>query len=156
MSLLNLFRRPAKRDEPPRGDATTAPLTVTSFGATDRGRKRSTNEDCFAIVELTRTMRVHETNLPQSKTRFSCHRGHFFLVADGVGGNAVGEVASSLSVESIEEFLLHTLKRFSNLQASEEQNALKELQAALVEADNRIFAEADRHPEWHGMGTTLT
>jgi serine/threonine protein phosphatase PrpC len=159
MSLLNiLFRRHAQKpsESGPAADTTTAPLVVTSHGGTDRGLVRQSNEDCFAIVELTRTMHVHQTNLPQPALRASNNRGHFFLVADGVGGNAVGEVASSLSIESIEDFLLHTLRRFSNLRASEEQNALKELQTALSEADNRIFSETDKHPEWRGMGTTMT
>lgn len=78
------------------------------------------------------------------------------MVADGVGGNQAGEVASGLSVITIEEFLLNTLKRFSNLQASEEQGALRDLQNALLQADSRIFEETAKHPEWRGMGTTLT
>jgi serine/threonine protein phosphatase PrpC len=78
------------------------------------------------------------------------------LVADGVGGSLAGEIASDFTVRSIEEFLLNTLKRFSNLQASEEQAALRDLQNALFQADSRIFEETARHPEWRGMGTTLT
>jgi protein phosphatase len=73
-----------------------------------------------------------------------------------MGGHAGGRVASSLTVESIEDFLLNSLRRFSNLQADEEQNALKELQSALFHAEARLFGETARHPEWRGMGTTLT
>jgi protein phosphatase len=164
MNLFNLFRPSPKKERvqvavecrPQAEGGPSAPLAVASFGLTDRGQARASNEDCFAVVELARTLRVHQTNLPHAGTRYSGHRGHFFLVADGVGGSAVGEVAASLSVETIEEFLLHTLRRFSNLQATEEQNALKELQAALVQADARIFQETDKHPAWRGMGTTLT
>jgi protein phosphatase len=129
---------------------------MRSFGMSDHGQVRPSNEDCFAIVELARTMYVHQTNLPQATRRFSSHRGHGFLVADGVGGREGGEVASALAVESIEEFLLNTLKRCSNLQASEAQNALKELESALVQAEARIFGETAKHPEWRGMATTLT
>jgi len=129
---------------------------VNSFGLSDRGQIRSSNEDCFVVAELTRTLQVHHSNLPQSKATFSCNRGHVFLVADGVGGSKAGEVASGLSVRNIEEFLLNTLKRFSNLQASEEQGILRDLQNALFQADARIFEEVTVHPEWQGMGTTLT
>lgn len=131
-------------------------FTLQSYGLSDTGRVRQSNEDCFAVAELARTLRVHHTNLPQSKAHASSHRGHVFLVADGVGGNKAGEIASGLTVRTIEDYLLNTLKRFSNLQASEEQNALRELQAALFQADSRIFEESARHPEWRGMGTTLT
>lgn len=129
---------------------------VQSYGLSDRGQRRPSNEDCFLIAELARTLQVHHCNLPQNKSVFSCHRAHVFMVADGMGGHRAGEVASDMGIRSIEEFLLNTLKRFSNLQASEEQGALRELQNALFQADARIFDETDKHPEWRGMGTTLT
>lgn len=132
------------------------PFALSSFGISDRGQKRETNEDCFSIAELVRTLRVHHSNLPQSKTSLSSHRAYVFLIADGMGGSIAGEVASGLSVATIEDFLLNTLKRFSNLQAGEEQGALRAFQDALCQADSRIFEETASHPEWHGMGTTLT
>ncbi len=73
-----------------------------------------------------------------------------------MGGHQAGEIASGLSLMAIEDFVLNTLKRFSNLQASEEQGALSALQDALCQADSRIFEETAKHPEWQGMGTTLT
>jgi serine/threonine protein phosphatase PrpC len=157
MGLFDIFTRKPKAgatDTPPTSPL--PPFKVQSYGLSDRGQKRSSNEDCFLIAELARSLQVHHTNLPQSKANFSCHRGHVFLVADGVGGNKAGEVASDLTVRTIEEFLLNTLKRFSNLQASEEQAALRDLQNALFQADSRIFEEAAKHPEWQGMATTLT
>ena len=133
-----------------------SPFGVRSFGLSDRGEKRDSNEDCFAIAELARTLRVHHTNLPQSSQSLSSHRGYVFLIADGVGGSQAGGIASGLSLRTIEDFLLNTLKRFSNLQADEEQGALRALQDALCHADSRIFEETAKHPEWQGMGTTLT
>lgn len=132
------------------------PFGVSSFGLSDRGQKRESNEDCFSIAELVRTLRVQHSNLPQSKTTLSSHRAYVFLIADGMGGSNAGEVASGLSVATIEDFLLNTLKRFSNLQAGEEQEALCAFQDSLCQADTRIFEETADHPEWQGMGTTLT
>jgi protein phosphatase len=132
------------------------PFVLTGFGLTDRGRRRETNEDCFAVAELARALRVQYTNLPQSETSVSPNRAYVYLVADGVGGSEAGEVASGLSVSTIEDFLLNTLRRFSNLQAGEEQDALLALQQSLREADSRIFQETAVHPEWQGMATTLT
>ena len=73
-----------------------------------------------------------------------------------MGGHRAGEVASALTVEAIEEFILHLLKRFSNLHATDEQAVLKDFRAALRQADARLFEEAAHHPEFAGMGTTLT
>jgi serine/threonine protein phosphatase PrpC len=142
--------------DPPALPNTERPFTVRSFGLTDPGRVRPSNEDHFVIVELARTMSVHETSVPQAKAQYSSHRGHLFLVADGMGGHQAGEVASALGVVTVEGFLLNTLKRFFHLQEAEEPNVMKEFQAALLQADARIFEEASRHPEMLGMGTTLT
>lgn len=132
------------------------PFAVRSFGLTDLGRVRPSNEDQFVVVELARTMAVHQTSLPQAKAQYSSHRGHVFLVADGMGGHEAGETASALGVVSVEGFLLNTLKRFFHLEVPAEQNVLNELKAAFLEADARIFEEASQHPEMLGMGTTLT
>lgn len=132
------------------------PCAVRSFGLTDRGLVRSSNEDHFAIVEMARTMHVRQTSVPQSKDQYSSSRGVLFLVADGVGGHQAGEVASALSVLTIEGFLLNMLKRFFHFQAPEEQNVMKEFQRALLQADARIFEEASQHSGMSGMGTTLT
>jgi protein phosphatase len=133
-----------------------APPTVHSFGLTDRGNHRPSNEDHFLIGELARTLWVHQSSLPQPPTHFGFNRGHIFLVADGMGGHQAGEVASALSVTTIENFVLHLLRRFTNLRATDEQTVLKDFQSALRQADARIFEEAAHHPEFSGMGTTLT
>ena len=129
---------------------------VKSFGLTDVGRIRSSNEDHFVVAEMSRNLSIHHTSVPQSKTQYSSHRGHLFLVADGMGGHQAGEVASALSVVSVEDFLLNTVKRFFRLKESDEQSVMKEFQEALKQADARIFEEASHHPELIGMGTTLT
>lgn len=132
------------------------PPHVRSFGRTDPGRVRPSNEDQFLIAQLARTLWVQQTSVPQSPTQHGRGRGHIFLVADGMGGHEAGEVASALSVTTVEAFVLHVLKRFSNLEASDEQAVLKDFQAALRQADARLFEEAAHHPEFTGMGTTLT
>jgi protein phosphatase len=142
-----------------RMDAPTLParpVSLRSFGRTDPGRERSSNQDHFLIAELGRTLWVHQTSLPQPKTQHSSQRGHILLVADGMGGHQAGAVASALTVATVEAFVLHMLRRFSNLQDAEDQTAAQELQAAVQQADARLFAETVHHPEWLGMGTTLT
>jgi protein phosphatase len=143
-------------DTLPPDDTPLPALAVTSYGLTDRGRVRASNEDNFLTAELARTMWVHQTSLPQRHVRHARNRGHIFLVADGMGGHEAGEVASALTVASIEEFALHILRRFSNLKATDEQGMLKDFRSALQEANARIFEETALHPQLSGMGTTLT
>jgi protein phosphatase len=131
-------------------------VLVRSFGITDPGKVRKSNEDNFLIAELVRTLWVHQSSLLQRETHQGRNRGHIFLVADGMGGHQAGEVASALSVATIETFVLNLLHRFSNIALSDEPEVLKDLQSALHQADARIFEETASHPEWRGMGTTLT
>src|ERR1700736_6055026 len=102
---------PATKTKQPR-----PACVVRSFGLTDRGQVRPANEDHFALVELVRTMHVRQTSVPQAQNQLSSHRGHLFLVADGMGGHQAGEVASALSVLTVEGFLLNSLRRFFNVQ----------------------------------------
>jgi PPM family protein phosphatase len=131
-------------------------LTVKAFGVTDKGRVRPSNEDQFLSAELTKTMRIWQTSLPEPKAQFGVERGHLFLVADGMGGHRAGEQASALAVLAIEQFTLNTFKWFFDSDGPEAQRVLTQFQAALREADVRILEEAAEHPELHGMGTTVT
>jgi protein phosphatase len=135
--------------------APVTPLTVHSFGLSHPGMVRANNEDVFVVGELARTLIVRHTNVPQPDETHSRHRGHVFLVADGVGGHAAGEVASRLGTDAVEQFLLNTFRRLA-APSADGHDALRELQAALRAADARLFEEVGKHPEWRGMGTTMT
>jgi protein phosphatase len=132
------------------------PGVVQSFGVTDKGLVRTGNEDQFLIAMLTKALQIQQTSLPKSKMKYSDERGHLFVVADGMGGHQGGEQASALAVNTIEKFVLNTLKWFLHLRGAEGQTLLNEFHAALQQTDARIYHEASQHPELWGMGTTLT
>ena len=131
-------------------------LAVTVFGMTDKGRVRPSNEDQFVVAELTKTMHIMHTSLPEPKTQFGNEHGHLFLVADGMGGARAGEQASALAVVAIEQFTLNTFRWFFQSAGPEAQAVLAQFQTALRQADARILEEAAEHPELSGMGTTVT
>jgi protein phosphatase len=132
------------------------PLHVRSFGLTHPGKVRPRNEDQFLVARLCKALQVQHTSLPQPEIRHSTEEGYLFLVADGMGGHAGGEKASALVVDTIESFVLNSFKWFFHLVGNEENEILAQFQAALRQADANLFAEAARHPELTGMGTTLT
>jgi protein phosphatase len=165
--LWSLSDRKAAAVSQPSSDTEIIPSTapalpppvrpaVRSFGRTDPGKVRPSNEDQFLIAELGRVMWVHHTSLSLPQTQHGLNRAHVFLVADGMGGHQAGEVASALTVATLEGFILNVLRRFSNLQDADEQTVLKDFQTALRQADARIFEETAHRPEFKGMGTTLT
>lgn len=112
-------------------------MEIRSHGLSDVGRKRTNNEDAFAIEE---------------------NRG-IYLVADGMGGHSSGEVAANLAVSEILSFI-----RSSNL--TEDSTwpypydeslsfAANKLLTAIALANEKIQAYAADHPESRGMGTTV-
>jgi PPM family protein phosphatase len=97
---------------------------LISAGLTHPGRKRGNNEDAFAI----------EASLQAA------------ILADGMGGESCGEVASALTVETV----------VSYLRGPEPGLSLEELSKEAVRAANRrVFAAAAGHPECRGMGSTV-
>lgn len=132
------------------------PLDVTSFGLTDQGRTRSSNEDQFLIASLVKSLRIQQTSLPQPDVRRSSDRSHLFIVADGMGGHAAGEEASALAIESVEQYVLEAIKWFSCCRPADEDIVLRDFRKALGIAHRKVRAEAAEHPELRGMGTTLT
>jgi protein phosphatase len=86
----------------------------------------------------------------------SSDRSYLFVVADGMGGRAGGEKASAFAIESVESFVLESLKWFAECKGEEHDAVLNDFQSALLEASSRIRAEAAESPNLQGMGTTLT
>ena len=137
----------------------TAPpeaLCAKAFGITDPGKVRPSNEDQFLITELSKSMRVWQTSLPEPKLQVGEDRAHLFLVADGMGGHHAGERASALAVAAIEQFTLNNFRWFFNTDNSGAQKVLTQFQMALGQADAQILEEAAANPALKGMGTTLT
>ncbi|WP_425616036.1 PP2C family serine/threonine-protein phosphatase [Anatilimnocola sp. NA78] len=138
---------------PPRDNP---PLSVTCFGATDKGQVRANNEDQFLVAQLAKSLRVLQTSLPQPKHRQSSDCSHLFIVADGMGGHAAGEQASALAIDSVETYILEALKWFARDEGDTDDKLLADFRQALGHAHERVRHEAVAHPELLGMGTTLT
>jgi serine/threonine protein phosphatase PrpC len=135
---------------------TGVPLTVRSFGLTDPGKVRTTNEDQFLIAVLLKALQVERASLPQSKVQHSSDRSYLFIVADGMGGHAGGKEASALAIGSVESFILDTFQWFARCKGQEQDKILADFQNALGQANACVLAEAAERPELRGMGTTLT
>jgi len=131
-------------------------LHVRTWGVSHPGLVRAQNEDVFVIAEIARSFLVRQSNAPLAAESLSQNRGYVCIVADGVGGNEAGEVASRLCLDSIEQYLLNQFRRERVGRRDSSSFTLQELQTALQQADDRLFAAVEQHPEWWGMASTLT
>ena len=84
-----------KTETPPVGSG----VQLSVFGRTDVGLIREHNEDNFLVAHFEADLRTNEMASPESFELSP--RGAVFLVCDGMGGAAAGEVASLMAVDSI-------------------------------------------------------
>lgn len=112
-------------------------LQIEAYAATDVGPVREHNEDAW-LTDID---------------------GGLFVVADGMGGHAAGEVASALAVETVQEVLMDRTDPDETVLAmsvDDPDDAMRErLRYAMNQAAVSIRQHADEHPETYGMGTTL-
>lgn len=125
-------------------------VIVNVFGRTDVGRTREHNEDTFAVADLTT---FNASLQPEVRTHVCGERGTLFMVADGMGGAAAGEIASQMAVETM---LSELDARWRSAQATDSESFAHSLKASTEAANSRIHSYAAAHPENRGMGTTAT
>ena len=97
---------------------------------TDRGRKRPTNEDSLR----------------------ACEDLSFFMLADGVGGNRSGEIASQSALDALEKFVRHNPPQW----LSSRDEVFRYFRAGVNYVNQFIIKLADAKPQYAGMATTLT
>lgn len=128
----------------------TGEVIVHVFGRTDVGRTREHNEDAFLVVDLSTD---NASLQPEVRTHRTGQRGSLFMVADGLGGAAAGEIASELAVNTVYEELR---EQWVHGERADPEAFAAAIKHAAETANGRIFAFALEHPEYRGLGTTAT
>ena len=109
---------PYVADEPDRPSA--PPLRLAAAGRTRRGKRGGPNEDAFVVVD------------------------GLLAVSDGVGGEAAGQIASTLAVTTVAGF-----------RPQYSADPREGLRAAVVRANKMVRERPKSEPSWRGMACTL-
>jgi PPM family protein phosphatase len=99
----------------------------------DVGLRRANNQDAYAAI------------LAGNQADFE-QRGHFFMVADGMGAHAAGELASKMATDLVSMVYRKRL----------DQSPPEALRSALIDANRQIHDRGQASPDFRGMGTTAT
>jgi protein phosphatase len=123
-----VYDEDAAIDEPTRAFSL---ILVSAVGQTDRGRRRRRNEDAYLVLE----------------------QESVYVIADGMGGHAGGDVASNLAVETIKAAFDSSV--FPGTPHTTVPRRASELVLAIQAANAAIYARACAEPTLEGMGTTV-
>ncbi len=126
------------------------PVHVSVFGKTDLGRTREHNEDTFLVADLSTG---NASLQPEVRRHEIGARGSLFMVADGMGGAAAGELASAMAADLIYR---HMATAWAADAANSPDQFAYRMREAVELANGQIYSYAREHPEVRGMGTTVT
>ena len=111
-------------------------MKIRYAAKTDVGQKRNHNEDYFSLIE----------------------DEQLFIVADGMGGHASGEVASKMAAETVGEFYQRTKDEEATWPYKVDRSLSyieNRLVCGIKLANFRIYESANRDIRYKGMGTTI-
>ena len=106
---------------------------IVDAAATDTGMRRANNQDSHAMVRASTAERWEK-------------RGHVYMVADGMGAHAVGELASKLAVDNIPH----------NYAKAKDGSPAEAVTKAYKEVGALIHGRATANRDFQGMGTTCS
>ena len=136
-----------------------ARVHVRVCGATDPGLKRTENQDSFLIADLSDPERDQRLPSSDEERRQRIRdmdvggRGALFMVADGMGGAAGGRVASRMATSHV---LAAITGRWSQERGPSPERFVACIEEAVQASNALIHEQSNRHPAYHGMGTTAT
>lgn len=124
-------------------------FSLDDAGQTDIGRQRNHNEDCFGI-----DTQIHKTQTPTGKV---IHARGLYVLCDGMGGHASGEVASQLAVDTIRNYFR---QHWRELEEQNQESTLPtdEVIREAIQLANKVIYTVNQDGARSGsgrMGTTL-
>jgi PPM family protein phosphatase len=132
---------------------------VDAYGCTDVGRERAQNQDQYLIATLRRTLEIESASIPfeEPASLRPDAQALLMLVADGVGGAAGGEEASTHTLDTIVRYVAGSSRFFDRLAERGLEDLRTDMTLAVQWSHAALREHAtDDNPELAGMCSTLT
>jgi protein phosphatase len=140
------------------GGLTPSSLVQVDLAALSHpGKVRPNNEDHYLVARFDRSMNALLTNLSAGRIpdRYG-ETAYGILVADGMGGEAGGEVASEMAITSLVDLVLQTPDWIMRLDTESAREVLKRMDQRIARVEGALVDKARFDPSLMGMGTTIT
>jgi PPM family protein phosphatase len=132
-------------------------VSVDVFGLSDKGHLRTRNEDHFLVVRAGRALETVLSNIGDNEAGDIFEElGYGMVVADGVGGEAAGEVASRQAIYTLLSLSLHTPDWQFRWGPREKNTVMWRLKDRFRRVNAALMREAASHASLNGMCTTMT
>ncbi len=133
-----------------------SPLKVEFGAKSDVGLVRENNEDHFAVFRRVRTQEALLTSLGEEQPPGFAEEAYCFVVADGIGGAAAGEMASRVAIQTAFELTDQASSWVMRLRSLAAQQIQERIDAYVGEMHRTLRTMGEADPELAGMGTTWT
>jgi protein phosphatase len=133
------------------------PKVQIEFGAvSDIGKVRKVNQDHYMVIRRSRARSILMTNLPPGEATYSQDDAFVMVVADGMGGQAFGEIASRLALRSAWDQASEAACWVMKLDEGSKEEVRQRAEDGVKKLNETLLEYAKSNPEFAGMGTTLT
>jgi PPM family protein phosphatase len=147
---------PSKAEVPPPRPV-SAQVHVDLAALSDPGKVRANNEDHYLVVRFERALETLLTNLPAGQVpRHFAETGYGMCVADGLGGQAAGEVASRVALTTFVNLALHAPDWIMRINDEGAKEFMRRMSERYGMVDAILREQAGEDPTLAGMATTMT
>ena len=154
---LDTAELPSLNPREPWPESISSRTQVDLGACSHQGKVRPNNEDCFLVTRLERRLQTLWTNLPADHIPdHQAETAYGLLVADGMGGEAAGEVASRTAISKLVELVLDTPDWHMRLDDVGANEVLARLDQRFSKLREALIDRARAEPRLSGMGTTMT
>jgi protein phosphatase len=142
-------------------DRLPAPLSsridVDLFALSHQGHVREQNEDHYLVVRNGRYLDTVFSNVSENRAGYRFEDAAYgLIVADGVGGERSGEVASREAIMGVLELALRTPDWQFGWGQRERNTVMSRMQDRIQQVNETLLQQADADAALDGMCTTLT